>query len=225
MTPSAGRRVGWKGHARIGRRHLWGAGFVIASVLVLFGLGAWGVSYGSSVVVQAGLKVKVSRGEEVLRLVSFDIAWMEWRSGTLIAGITDVRPLPGTQVDRPFPLARESWSETSSVSVRPLSASARPAAPLAGLFEVGWEHVNRATPQPNPLANIGTTIAWLPAWVPIPPLALIAWFCRRRMLAAPRFGPGRCPACGYDLRATPERCPECGREAEGERAVPQQSGA
>jgi hypothetical protein len=32
---------------------------------------------------------------------------------------------------------------------------------------------------------------------------------RRRLERA-----GRCPACGYDLRASPGRCPECGRRGE-----------
>jgi len=36
---------------------------------------------------------------------------------------------------------------------------------------------------------------------------------RRRASLATR---GRCPACGYDLRATPGRCPECGTMAGSE---------
>jgi hypothetical protein len=53
-----------------------------------------------------------------------------------------------------------------------------------------------------------------PAWAPtlalsILPARLLRFAFRGRRLRRQ----GRCPVCGYDLRATPGRCPECGSAA------------
>ena len=54
----------------------------------------------------------------------------------------------------------------------------------------------------------------IPFWallLPTLPLAVRPWWRSRRVIrAADRGAAGQCPACGYDLRATPGRCPECG---------------
>jgi hypothetical protein len=49
------------------------------------------------------------------------------------------------------------------------------------------------------------------AWLALPLWRMTRRVRRRRAERHARAG--LCPACGYDLRATPGRCPECGREA------------
>ena len=69
-----------------------------------------------------------------------------------------------------------------------------------------------SAPDGKRLAWIGTSVRvvlpyWLMAVVTGVGPAVWAWRRRRRRR---RGGAGLCPACGYDLRATPGRCPECG---------------
>ena len=47
-----------------------------------------------------------------------------------------------------------------------------------------------------------------------PTVAALMYLRLRLNRARARRATGKCPACGYDLRATPGRCPECGRGAE-----------
>jgi hypothetical protein len=65
------------------------------------------------------------------------------------------------------------------------------------------------------------TAACAPYWLlalltALPPAARAATRARRRR----RIRSGRCPTCGYDLRATPDRCPECGTAPEHATRLP-----
>jgi hypothetical protein len=68
----------------------------------------------------------------------------------------------------------------------------------------GWHRGGRYVLIPGWLASLVAAICLATA-------LLAAWHERRHRL---RMRSGRCPACGYDLRATPERCPECGTAAD-----------
>ena len=63
--------------------------------------------------------------------------------------------------------------------------------------------MSRHCPLVLSLLIVAFAFAALPAYT-----GLLKWRRRRRAST------GRCPRCGYDLRATPDRCPECGRAAE-----------
>jgi hypothetical protein len=84
--------------------------------------------------------------------------------------------------------------------------------------DLGWRTLwfgvdtDRVGPEAGQAFVSDRTVVHVPAWVP---LLLLAVLPLSRLARMRKGRSGVCPACGYDLRATPERCPECGRAAGG----------
>ena len=88
--------------------------------------------------------------------------------------------------------------------------------PANGARVLGWGYGNgswsprglyRLNARPSYRRRYIQTPIWpLAAVTLLAPVASVRKWCR----AGRRVRLGLCPACGYDLRATPGRCPECG---------------
>jgi hypothetical protein len=91
----------------------------------------------------------------------------------------------------------------------------------------------RFYPSANPYSNLakrwqvagfgssfhgGKDYLLIPLWA-LAVLSAALPFCRLRYLRTKPRLVGHCPACGYDLRATPGRCPECGTPPKGKLAT------
>jgi hypothetical protein len=121
--------------------------------------------------------------------------------------------------DRP----RDWWVEHTSGPVGGREAASQFEGKVQ--FQVlGFGHVRRDPPSPGGILVVSSVkihpvrisggMFFVPLWAVVlmcalplirPTLAIVRRSARRRS--------GRCPGCGFDLRASPERCPECGAAA------------
>jgi hypothetical protein len=124
-----------------------------------------------------------------------------WFLALLFAAVPAVRFQPGAG------MRRKLFTLAGAVSVA-LSLSA------AWVRAKGWDMGDTWVANPDHPGGWGA-LPFLFAG-----LAAVLFFASRaKSLRERRQSRGLCPACGYDLRATPERCPECGMAAaKGERA-------
>jgi len=121
-----------------------------------------------------------------------------------------------------FQCGSEAWVATSFGGMPPvgytttkksgLSFTTQPQGAMSGIGDGFWtsDYTDHQTSYVfhTGLIRIGWWVIFLAALLPTAPstfLVLRQWRKERRLART-----GRCPNCGYDLRATRDRCPECG---------------
>jgi hypothetical protein len=168
------------------------------------------------------------------------VAWQtQWRSVNTTAGRDSnlnrhlVITRKGYEVARSFVIygGEPRVPETDTTD----TVAFRPGGPLAVSFGltgagpsvrgVGFGFAREDVSIPSPFVGIpnigmpGRQVGWslvVPHWAVVLALAVLpaAWIWRRHRAGLParRRRRGLCPACGYDVRATPDLCPECGHQ-------------
>jgi hypothetical protein len=90
--------------------------------------------------------------------------------------------------------------------------------PNATVLGLGWRSVRVYRPVLG--GTVTESLLLVPYWQPCVLAAILpAWRAATRWGTRRRRRTGRCPSCGYDLRATPDKCPECGAIARREASI------
>lgn len=184
----------------MGRRR---AGRVVVAISVIAGLAAvaWAWSH------HRREHVRVSGGTRVDALLARGVLmFVVERKFSGETGSYNYRPVvPGDRL----------WlGDRDGTRVDHFRIPARAAPDLRTTWGFSW-HYNDSTAGEGLFRSVRTErwAASVPIWLGIAPGAIACGITiarRRRRRCRRQQAAGRCPACGYDLRATPERCPECG---------------
>lgn len=237
-TAIEGEYAGLNRYAYVMARRAVFAMFCLASLLVALAAGlAWAVSHVRPLAWhetardhEAGWDVWLFEPEEPFGILKhgnpagidrsghWRVTWISSSSGRMSIAHHSVEYTTGPRDGRPVPVVRVQHTPDELFGPVPELASRMPRVLERTGFHCGrqsgfaWIRGKDGTGEVPLSVNIRRVD--VPYWflllvsVPLPALWLRRTLSRARWLRR-----GRCPHCGYDLRASSDRCPECGQDA------------
>jgi hypothetical protein len=189
-------------------RILFNLACIISLVLMLLFIAAWIRSYQGGDRIQYLAATSHASGTDQIK---YD--WMMYRGGLHLRFSSDKNML---MVESRHAGDADGWSVDRGFRVTQGSPEI-PGSPSYLGFAFVEKH-SPLSPAPARAMQMRSLECVIPLWSLVLLLGILpaVWFpitLRRRR----RARQGHCPACGYDLRASPDRCPECGSPAASSR--------